>query len=133
MISATLDIRGLGLYRAHLNGQRIGEHYLIPGFNDYDAYLRYQSYDVTKLLKTDNCLEVTLGDGRYKGRFGLDNHTEYFGQNYLFWAVLTLKMTDGIPQKSYPQTNAGRQCLLTFSKTASMMAIRPHTRFVASP
>ena len=45
--AATLTITGLGLYRAFLNGKRIGEDYLTPGFNDYDAYLRTQTYDVT--------------------------------------------------------------------------------------
>ena len=53
---ATLDITGLGLYRAWLNGRRVGSDYLTPGFNDYDAYLRYQTYDVTDLLKAHNRL-----------------------------------------------------------------------------
>ena len=40
---AELTITGLGLYRAFLNGKRIGQDYLTPGINDYDAYLRYQT------------------------------------------------------------------------------------------
>lgn len=54
--NAKLTITGLGLYRAFLNGQRIGEDYLTPGFNDYDDYLRAQSYDVTSLLRAENRL-----------------------------------------------------------------------------
>ena len=60
-VRATLYITGLGLYRAWLNGARVGEDYLTPGWNDYDAYLRYQAYDVTGLLRAQNHLEVWLG------------------------------------------------------------------------
>ena len=35
--AARLEITGLGLYRAYLNGQRVGKDYLTPGMNDYDA------------------------------------------------------------------------------------------------
>ncbi|MDO4573305.1 MAG: alpha-L-rhamnosidase N-terminal domain-containing protein, partial [Clostridia bacterium] len=65
--SARLEITGLGLYRAFINGRRVGEDYLTPGFNDYDAYLRYQSYDVTALLGAENRIEIYLGDGWYRG------------------------------------------------------------------
>ena len=69
-VSAHLTITGLGLYRAFLNGDRVGDDYLSPGFNDYDAYLRTRTYDVSSLLKADNHLEVWLGNGWYKGRLG---------------------------------------------------------------
>ena len=44
--SARLHVTGLGMYRAFINGERAGDSYLTPGYNDYDAYLRYQTYDV---------------------------------------------------------------------------------------
>ena len=95
-VKATLQITGLGLYRAFLNGQRVGEDWLSPGFNDYDAYLRFQTYDVTGLIREDNRLEVTLGDGWYKGRFGLDGGVENtWGERYLLCARLTLGLADG--------------------------------------
>ena len=50
IVSARLEITGLGLYRAYINGKRVGMDYLTPGYNDYDAYLRYQTYNVTNLL-----------------------------------------------------------------------------------
>ena len=95
-----LYMTGLGLYRAELNGERVGDLYLTPGYNDYDAYLRYQTYDVTGLLREgENCLTVSLGDGWYKGRFGIDKPAErggeVFGSRYLLAAVL-LGETDGI-------------------------------------
>ncbi len=86
---AVLTVTGLGLYRAFLNGKRIGMDYLTPGFNDYDAYLREQTYDVTALLEKENRLEVWLGNGWYKGRLGFGGGKENrWGDRYLLAARL---------------------------------------------
>ncbi len=89
---ATFEITGLGLYRATINGRRVGEDYLTPGCNDYGAYLRYQTYDVSALLRPGkNRIEVVLGDGWYRGRFGLDGgKTGIFGARYLLCARLVV-------------------------------------------
>ena len=93
---ATLEITGLGLYRAMINGQRVGADYLTPGFNDYDDRLRVQTYDVTGLLAANNRLSVWLGNGWYKGRLGLDGGRENtWGDRYLLAARLTLRHKDG--------------------------------------
>lgn len=85
-----MQITGLGLFRAFLNGQRIGQDYLTPGMNDYDAYLTVSTYDVTEQLHPgENLLEVVLGDGWYMGRFGLQNTTCIWGSDYLLGARLT--------------------------------------------
>ncbi len=93
---AELRITGLGLYRAFLNGKRIGRDYLTPGFNDYDAYLRVQTYDVTNLLQSQNRLEVWLGNGWYKGRLGFDGgKTNRWGERYLLAVQLEITLTGG--------------------------------------
>ena len=67
---ARLYITGLGLYRAFINNERVGNSYLTPGYNDYDYYLRYQTYNIEQLLKKENnIIEIHMGDGWYKGRF----------------------------------------------------------------
>ena len=65
---AMLEITGLGMFRAYLNGVRVGEDYLTPGCNDYDAYIRVFTYPVGALLRAgeDNLLTVWLGDGWYR-------------------------------------------------------------------
>ena len=93
---ARLAITGLGLYRAFLNGKRIGQDYLTPGFNDYDAYLREQIYDVTGMLEKENRLEVWLGNGWYKGRLGFDGGKENrWGNLYLLSARLEITLDNG--------------------------------------
>ncbi|MDD3242596.1 MAG: family 78 glycoside hydrolase catalytic domain [Eubacteriales bacterium] len=88
-----LNICGLGLYEAYLNGEKIGDEALTPNCNDYPAFLQYQTYDVTPLLKDENLLEVFVGDGWYKGRFGLDQ--KHPDLPYALIAQLELRHGDG--------------------------------------
>ncbi|NIA31844.1 MAG: family 78 glycoside hydrolase catalytic domain, partial [Actinobacteria bacterium] len=63
---ARLYITGPGYYEAWLNGKRIGDHVLDPGWTTYSKRIYYSTYDVTELLqKRDNCLGVILGNGWY--------------------------------------------------------------------
>ncbi len=64
-------IIGLGLYEMEINGKRIGEERLTPYCNAYDAWLQYQTYDITHALaKGENVVGVMLGNGWAKGPFG---------------------------------------------------------------
>jgi alpha-L-rhamnosidase len=64
-----LHVSAQGLYRAFLNGQRVGDDLLTPGWTCYDRALAYQSYDVSGLLKAGkNRLEIWLGDGWYRSQ-----------------------------------------------------------------
>lgn len=96
---ARLTITGLGLYLAKINGKKVGDRYLAPGCNDYDAYLRYQTYDVAELLEQENRIEVHMGDGWYKGRFGIDKPLDkggnVFGEEYKLCAQLDIVYADG--------------------------------------
>ncbi|MDO5422322.1 MAG: family 78 glycoside hydrolase catalytic domain [Eubacteriales bacterium] len=65
---AALTLTALGVYEACLNGSRVGEFILAPGWTSYHHRLQYQTYDVTNLLKTENCLTVTVGKGWYRSR-----------------------------------------------------------------
>src|ERR1041384_5025385 len=44
---AELAISALGLYRAFINGKRVGDDQLTPGWTCYQDRLSYQIYDVT--------------------------------------------------------------------------------------
>ena len=95
---ARLYITGLGLYQAYINNNKVGNAYLTPGFNDYDYYLRYQTYDITELLKEEeNIIEVHMGDGWYKGRFGMDKKNQYniFGDEYKLCLHILIEYKNG--------------------------------------
>ena len=62
-----LHISAFGLYRAFLNGQRVGDDFLTPGWTCYDDRIAYQTYDIADLIiEGDNTLEIWLGDGWYR-------------------------------------------------------------------
>lgn len=66
---SVLHLSAQGLYRAFLNGKRVGDDLLTPGWTCYDDRIAYQSYDVSGLLKPGvNRLEIWLGDGWYRSR-----------------------------------------------------------------
>lgn len=64
--SARLRITAMGVYEAALNGNRIGQFILAPGWTSYDTRLQYQEYDVTGLLCEKNELTITVGKGWYR-------------------------------------------------------------------
>ena len=63
---ARLYISGLGYYEAFLNGKRIGDHLLDPGWTTYSKRIFYSTYDVTENIHNgQNCASVILGNGWY--------------------------------------------------------------------
>ncbi len=91
---ARLYICGLGLYEVYINGRKVGDQFLTPYFTDYRFWMQYQTFDVTALLKTgENKLDVWLGEGWYKGRYGYmhgGQMREYFGDRFRLIADLYL-------------------------------------------
>ena len=63
---AELWVTALGVYEAVLNGSRVGQYVLAPGWTSYKSRLQYQVYDITQLLKDENRLSVTVGKGWYR-------------------------------------------------------------------
>jgi alpha-L-rhamnosidase len=64
--SARAHIAGLGYNKLSINGKRIGDHELDPGFTVYHKTVLYSTYDVTAALRSgDNAVGVSLGRGFY--------------------------------------------------------------------
>lgn len=88
---------GLGIYELYLNGKKIGDEYLAPGFHAYDFWQQYQTYDVTAALKADgNAIGFMLGDGWFKGRFGFDGgYKNLYGDQFRLIAECIVTYEDG--------------------------------------
>lgn len=96
LASATAYVTAHGLYEAQLNGQRVGDAYLTPGWTSYHKRLAYQAYDVTKLLKTGpNAVGATLASGWYRGFVGFDNVHNVYGRDVALLLQLHLVYQDG--------------------------------------
>jgi len=94
--SARIYISGVGLYHLEINGTRVGDEYFTPGYNAYDFWLQYQTYDITNLLAGgENAIGVMLGNGWYKGRFGIEAGTELYGDKFAVIAEIIATRKDG--------------------------------------
>ena len=94
--SATLYITSHGLYEAQINGKRVGDDYLTPGWTAYQKRLQYQTYDVTKLLNSGkNAIGVTLGSGWYRGSLAWASNKNSYGKDISLLAQLMVVYTDG--------------------------------------
>jgi alpha-L-rhamnosidase len=99
--SARLYVTALGLYEARLNGQRVGDAFLAPGWTDYAERLLYQTYDVTSLVAAgENVLGAVLADGWYAGFVGFDAKRAgaHYGAAPELLAQLVITFADGSQQ-----------------------------------
>jgi hypothetical protein len=70
---ALVNICGLGQYELSLNGKKIGDEFLSPGWTEYNKTCLYDTFDITKnLTRGNNTIGIELGNGMYNvigGRF----------------------------------------------------------------
>ena len=93
---ARLYVTAHGLYIPALNGKRVGDHQLTPGWTAYSQRLRYQTFDVTDLVESgENSLEVLLGNGWYRGRLGFTGRGAFYGERLALLAQLEVTTDDG--------------------------------------
>ncbi len=94
--SATAYITSHGLYEAQINGQKVGDAFLTPGWTSYNKRLQYQTYDVTGLLKNGaNAIGVTLGSGWYRGFIGFSGQNNFYGKKLSLLLQIDITYTDG--------------------------------------
>lgn len=96
-VRARLYASAHGLYEAELNGRRVGDDALSPGWTVYGRRLRYYSYDVTSHINPGrNAIGAWLGDGWYRGRLGWrGGFRNLFGYDLSFLGQLELSYADG--------------------------------------
>jgi alpha-L-rhamnosidase len=96
IVYATAFITCHGLYEAFINGQRIGEAYLTPGWTSYNKRLQYQTYDVTSLLQNGaNAIGVGLGSGWYRGFLAWGGNKNVYGKDLSLLLELDIVYADG--------------------------------------
>lgn len=93
---ATVHLCGLGQHELSLNGEKIGDHFMAPGWTNYRKTCLYETFDVTdRLLPGENVFGVMLGNGMYNvegGRYV--KFTGSFGPPKLI-ARIRLEYEDG--------------------------------------
>jgi len=98
---ATLRVTAHGVYEAFLNGTRVGDHELTPGWTAYRARLQVQSFDVTDLvLPGDNVLGALLSDGWWRGQNSVARRVDDYGTTTALLAQLEVTLADGTTHRS---------------------------------
>ena len=85
-----------GVYLPSVNGHRIDDTVLAPGWTAYEHRLRYHTYDVTDLVvEGQNEVEVLLGNGWYRGYLGYLGERALYGDRLGLLAQLEVTTADG--------------------------------------
>ena len=72
--NARLYATAFGIYDVTINGHRVGDQLLTPGWTSYDYHLNYQTYDIGKYIKVgENEIIAHVAEGWYAGRLGKTN------------------------------------------------------------
>ena len=95
--SARIYSTSLGTYQLYLNGQRVGNDILAPGWTDYRKRVVYQVYDVTSQVRQgSNAIGAILGGGWYADGLGWLQTRYNFGPPPVRLLVqLEVEYTDG--------------------------------------
>ncbi len=93
--SARLYASAHGVYVAYINGRRVGNERLAPGWTSYHHRLRYQTHDVTEYLQPGtNVIGLELADGWWRGNLGFQEKRNYYGDRTA--AIAQLEIVDDL-------------------------------------
>ncbi|MBL7972838.1 MAG: family 78 glycoside hydrolase catalytic domain [Prolixibacteraceae bacterium] len=96
---ATLYISGLGHYEASVNGQKVGNSFLAPGWTNYNKTVFYNSYDVTSMLQQGkNAIGAVVGNGFYNINRERYRKLVIAWGNPMLIGQLRIRFTDGTEQ-----------------------------------
>ncbi|MEH7490685.1 family 78 glycoside hydrolase catalytic domain [Neobacillus niacini] len=85
----------LGVYEIKLNGEKVGDTYFAPGWTNYHKRLQYQTYQADGMLHEQNKLEITVGNGWYKGIFGFTCTPNHYGDRVAALLEIHITYADG--------------------------------------
>jgi alpha-L-rhamnosidase len=100
-VRARLYATAHGVYEPRLNGEKVGDLELAPGWTEYHRRLQYQTYDVTGQVHAGtNALGAVVADGWWSGHVGFDpsRPARHYGLAPAYLAQLVLDFADGSRQ-----------------------------------
>jgi len=113
---ARLYVTARGLYEVSINGTRVGEDALVPGWTSYNKRIETLTYDVTDLLQADTCaVAAKVGKGWYAGKLAWRQQLGFYGRNAQLLLQLEITLADGtkrtiVSDESWKVTDKGPIC-----------------------
>lgn len=95
IVRARLLASACGIYEARINGIKVSEDLLTPGWTNYRKRIQYQTYRVDELIRDNNRLEMTVAPGWYQGYLNCENKNCHYGDQVAAFAELHLWYEDG--------------------------------------
>ena len=96
--SAWWTVTGLGVFEVYVNGRRVGDDFLKPGFTHCARTRHSFTYDVTGLVAREagasNVFSAQVSAGWWR-----DKIVNFFGKKSAFRAQLTLRYADGTEER----------------------------------
>ncbi len=118
---AIVHVSGVGHYEMSINGAKVGNDLLTPGWTNYEKTVIYDSYDITPLLRDgSNAAGLMLGNGMYHVEKTRGRYTKFSNAASQPKAIALLRLdyadghTETIATDSLWTTHAGP---ITFSNT----------------
>ncbi|MFM5905294.1 MAG: family 78 glycoside hydrolase catalytic domain [Micrococcales bacterium] len=95
-VKARLYATSMGVHELFINGSRVANSILNPGWTSYKQRLLVETHDVTSLLSEgQNCLGGILSDGWWRGNFGFMGQSEHYGKTIALLAQIEVVYPDG--------------------------------------
>ncbi|QHT63261.1 family 78 glycoside hydrolase catalytic domain [Paenibacillus lycopersici] len=97
IVSARVYATAAGVYELYVNGEKVGDELLAPGWTSYRKRQQYQTYDVTNLLTAGgpNGIGAMLANGWFKGRLGWETTFNLYGDRRALLLQLHIAYADG--------------------------------------
>lgn len=94
---AIMYVTSRGLYEAYIDGNRVGDYCLTPGWTSYKYRIQYQAYDVTKMLRSGSTVSALVAPGWYSGgiNFGKPEKRFKYGQDVALRMHIEIVYTSG--------------------------------------
>ena len=93
LVRAVIQVTGLGQYELSLNGKKIGDAILAPGWTDYRKTVLYDTFDVTRQLSQgDNALGLILGNGMYNIQPDYERYVKFLNSYGPLKAIAQLRL-----------------------------------------
>jgi alpha-L-rhamnosidase len=95
---ATAYISAHGIYEAFINGQRVGDKQLTPGWTSYNKHIQYQAFDVTALVRSGaNQVAAVVSPVWYSGgiTYGRVEKRHYYTRDVALLMQINVEYTDG--------------------------------------
>jgi len=95
-VRARLYVSAQGVYEFSIDGVKVGDEVLTPGWTAYEHRVRYQSYDVTELISAGRVrLGALLGNGWFRGQLVSPGNRSTYGDRLALIAQLEVTDIDG--------------------------------------